>query len=75
MPKMKLFVLMKCKNHRDCWKSLQRVERDTSISYTLAQAKETIWMGILDFMNEIWPSIQIIFKQKELIKKATETIY
>lgn len=31
-------------------------------------------MNILDSMNEIWPSIHIIFKQKELLEKATETI-
>ena len=27
-------------------------------------------MGFQDSMNEIWPSIQIIFEQKELIKKG-----
>ena len=53
---------------------LHKVERDTSIGQTLAQAKETIWLNILDSMNEIWPSIQIIFEQKRLIKKATKTI-
>jgi len=31
-------------------------------------------MNIPDSMNEIWPSIQIIIKQKELIEKATQTI-
>ena len=53
---------------------LQKVERDTSIGQTLAQAKETIWMNILDFMNEFWLSIQIIFEKKKLIEKATKTI-
>ena len=53
---------------------LQKVERDTSIGQTLAQAKETIWMNILDSMNEIWPSIQIIFEQKGLIEKDTKII-
>ena len=53
---------------------LQKVERDTSIGQTLAKAKETIWMNILDSTNEIWPSIQIIFEQKELIEKSTKTI-
>ena len=41
---------------------LQKVEIDTSIGQTLAEAKETIWMNIIDSMNEIWPSIQIIFE-------------
>ena len=53
---------------------LQKVERDTSIGQTLAKSKENIWMNILDSINEIWPSIQIIFEKKELIEKATETI-
>ena len=38
------------------------------------QAQETIWIGVLDSMNEIWPSIQIIFEQKKLIEKATESV-
>lgn len=50
------------------------MEKDASIGQTLAQAKETIWIDILDSMNEIFPCIQIIFEQKELIQKATETI-
>jgi len=53
---------------------LQKVEKDTTIGQTLAQAKEAIWMDILNSMNEIWPCNQIIFEQKELIQKATETI-
>ena len=44
------------------------------MAHTLAQAKEKIWMNILDSMNEIWPSIQIIFEKKEIIEKAIETI-
>jgi len=38
------------------------VEMDTSIGWTLTQAKETIWMSVLDSMNDIWPSMQIIFE-------------
>ena len=52
---------------------LRQAERDTYIGQTLAQAKETIWVNILDSMNEIWPLIQIIFEQKELIEKTTQT--
>lgn len=37
------------------------------MAQTLAQAKETIWLDINEAMNEIWPSIQIIFEQQELI--------
>jgi hypothetical protein len=36
---------------------------------TLAQAKENIWIDISKSMSEIWPSIQISFKQHELVHK------
>ena len=37
---------------------------------TLAQAKESIWTEISKEMTEVWPSIQIIFEQEELINKC-----
>jgi len=30
--------------------------------------------NIIDFVNDIWPSIQVIFEQIELVKIATEAI-
>jgi len=47
---------------------------DRKIGQTLAEAKETVWMDILDSMNGIWPCTQIIFEQKELIEKSTKTV-
>ena len=41
---------------------------------TLAQAKENIWIDINKSMTEIWPSIQIIFEQHELIQKSRGAI-
>jgi hypothetical protein len=41
---------------------------------TLAQSKENIWIDINKSMAEIWPSIQIIFEQHELVQKAREAI-
>ena len=40
----------------------------------MGQVKEIIWADIMESLNEIWPSIQIIFEQKELIQKANEFI-
>ena len=53
---------------------LQKLERESTIGQTLAQAKEIIWADIINSINEIWPCIQIIFEQKELIKRATDAI-
>ena len=41
---------------------------------TLAQAKETIWVDINKSMSEIWPSIQVIFEQHELVQKVRGSI-
>lgn len=40
----------------------------------LAQAKEHLWANIINSVNDIWPSIQVIFKQNDLVKEAIEAI-
>jgi hypothetical protein len=49
---------------------LQQLGKETAMENTLAQAKENIWIDINKSMSEIWPSIQIIFEQHELVQKA-----
>jgi hypothetical protein len=44
---------------------------------TLAEVKELVWTDISKSINEIWPMVQIMFKQNELLersKKAVEKI-
>lgn len=53
---------------------LQKSEKESSIGNTLVRVKEIIWHNIIDRMNEILPSIQIIFYQKELLEKGKEAI-
>jgi hypothetical protein len=53
---------------------LQQLQKETVMAKKLAQAKEKIWMDINKSMSEIWPSIQIIFEQHELVQKAREAI-
>jgi len=40
----------------------------------LSQAKEQLWASIIDSVNDIWPSIQVIFEQNDLVKEASEAI-
>jgi len=54
--------------------ALQKSEKESSIRNSLGRVKEIIWHNIIDGMNEIWPSVQIIFEQKELVEKAKESI-
>lgn len=54
--------------------NLQKSEKEHSIGNTLGRVKDIIWHKVIDRMNKIWPSIQIIFQQKELVEKAKEAI-
>ena len=40
---------------------IKKAERESPIGHTLDQAKESIWMEIINSMNDIWSCIQIIF--------------
>lgn len=44
------------------------------MAQTIAQGKENIWREINETMTEIWPSIEIIFEQEELVQRSKEVI-
>jgi hypothetical protein len=41
---------------------------------TLAEVKENVWEDITKSMNEIWPMIQIMFEQNELVLRSKQAI-
>jgi hypothetical protein len=53
---------------------LQKLQKETFMAKTLSKAKENIWMDINKSMAEIWPFIQIVFEQHELVQKDREAI-
>ena len=44
------------------------------MAQTLSQAKENIWTNINATIIDIWPVIQIIFEQEELIQILKKTL-
>lgn len=38
------------------------LEKEMTLKESLGQAKEQLWANIIDFVNDIWPSIQVIFE-------------
>lgn len=50
------------------------LEKDLTLQKPLGQIKDMLWANIIDSVNDVWPSIQAIFKQTELVKVATEAI-
>jgi len=50
------------------------LEKDLTLQQPLEQIKEMLWANIIDSVNDVWPSIQVIFEQTSLVKVATEAI-
>jgi hypothetical protein len=40
----------------------------------LAEEKDNIWMDISKSINEIWPMVQIMFEQNELVIRSMQVI-
>jgi predicted RNase H-like nuclease (RuvC/YqgF family) len=51
-------------------RELQQLQKQTVAGKTLAEVKESVWMDITKSMNEIWPMIQIMFEQNELVQRS-----
>jgi len=50
------------------------LEKDLTLEKELGDIKDILWTNIIDFINDIWPSIQVIFEQTELAKTSMEAI-
>jgi len=50
------------------------LEKDLTLQKPIGQTKEMLWANIIDSVNDIWPSIQLIFEQIELVKIVTKAI-
>lgn len=50
------------------------LKKELTLKEPLAQAKKQLWANIINSANDIWPSIQVVFEQKDLIREAIEAI-
>jgi len=53
---------------------LQQLWKQTMAGKTLFEVKESVWIDITKSMNEIWPMIQIMFEQNELVQRSKQAI-
>ena len=51
---------------------IHKLEKELSLKEPLAQEKHQLWANIINLVNDIWPSIQIIFEQGHLVKEVGE---
>ena len=55
-------------------KLVKTLERDLTLEKTLEEIKEILWANIIQSINDVWPSIQIMYEQNDLIKLALEEV-
>jgi hypothetical protein len=55
-------------------KELQQLQKQTVAGKTLAEVKELVWMDISKSINEIWPMVQIMFEQNELLERRKQAM-
>jgi DNA repair exonuclease SbcCD ATPase subunit len=53
---------------------LQQLQKQTVAGKTLVEVKENVWMDITKSINEIWPMVQIMFEQNELVQRRKQSI-
>jgi hypothetical protein len=53
---------------------LQQLRKQTMAGKTSTEVKESVWIDITKSMNEIWPMIQIMFEQNELVQRSKQAI-
>jgi hypothetical protein len=53
---------------------LQQFWKKIVVVKTLAKVKESVWIDITKSMNKIWPMIQIMFEQNELVQRSKQAI-
>jgi len=53
---------------------IKALEKDLTFEKPLTDIKKILWTNIIDSINDIWSSIQIIFAQIDLVKLALKEI-
>ena len=55
-------------------KLVKALEKDLSLEKPLREINEILWGNIIELIKSVWPSVQAIFEQNDLIKVAQEEI-
>ena len=53
---------------------IKTLEKELTFEKALRDIKEILWTNIINFIKDIWSSIQIIFEQIDLMRLAIEAI-
>ena len=56
------------------WQKTEEIRGRFNTERTNGTSQATLWANIIESVNDIWPSIQVIYEQTDLIKDAGEAI-
>ena len=55
-------------------KKVKALEKDLTLEKPLKEINEILWDNIIQSINDVWPSIQIMYEQNDLVKLALEEV-
>ena len=70
----KISVAEKTREINRLEKLVKALEKDLTLEKPLKEIKEILWANITQSINDVWPSIQIMYEQNDLVKLALEEV-
>ena len=53
---------------------LKKLQKDLTLKEPISYVKNQLWNKIIEAINDVWPSIQVIYEQKDLLKATQAEI-
>ena len=53
---------------------LKKLQKYLTLKEPISYVKKHLWNKIIEAINDVWPSIQVIFEQRDLLKAALAEI-
>ena len=66
----KINILEKTREIKSLENKVKTLEKDLTFDKPLLEIKKILWADITQSINDVWPSIQVIFEQIDLVKAA-----
>ena len=66
----KINVVEKTREIKALENKVKTLEKDLTFDTPLAEIKNILWANITQSINDVWPSIQVIYEQIDLVKAA-----
>ena len=68
-----------CKTHEKMAnrlnEELKKLQKELTLKEPMSYVKNYLWNKIIEAINDVWPSIQVIFEQRDLLKATLAEIH